>query len=88
MSAKRTGLGRGFASLIPTDLIDESLDPTAAQDEKLSELRDLKLSDIIANPDQPRRTFDEEALEEMAASIKEHGVLQPVLVRPPQRLQH
>lgn len=82
MSAKKTGLGRGFASLIPTDLIDESLDPTAAQDEKLSDLRELKLTDIIANPDQPRRLFDEEALEEMAASIKEHGLIQPIVVTP------
>ena len=55
MSAKKPALGRGFSSLIPADLIDESLDPTAAQDERLSQLRELKLADIIADPDQPRR---------------------------------
>jgi ParB family chromosome partitioning protein len=82
VSAKKTGLGRGFASLIPTDLIDESLDPTADQDEKLSDLRELQLRDVTANPDQPRRLFDEDALEEMAASIKEHGVIQPIVVTP------
>lgn len=82
MSAKKTGLGRGFASLIPTDLIDESLDPTAAQDERLSSLRELKLSEVVVNPDQPRRVFDEQALEEIAASIKEHGVIQPIVVTP------
>ncbi len=82
MSAKKSGLGRGFASLIPTELIDESLDPTAAQDEKLSDLRELKLTDIIVNPDQPRRLFDEEALEEMTQSVKEHGVVQPIIVTP------
>lgn len=82
MSAKKMGLGRGFDSLIPTDLIDESLDPTAAEDEKLSQLKELKLSDVKPNPDQPRRTFDEEALEGMAQSIKEHGVLQPIVVVP------
>jgi ParB family chromosome partitioning protein len=76
------GLGRGFASLIPTELIDESLDPTAAQDEKLSDLRELKLSDIVVNPDQPRRMFDEQALDELAASIKKHGVIQPIVVTP------
>lgn len=81
MSVKK-GLGRGFSSLIPTDLIDESLDPTAAQDGKVSQLRELKISDIEPNPDQPRRSFDELALEEMAASIKEHGVLQPIVVVP------
>lgn len=82
MSAKKMGLGRGFDSLIPMDLIDESLDPTADQDEKLSELRQIKLSEIIADPDQPRRTFDEEALEEITQSIVAHGVIQPIIVMP------
>lgn len=82
MSAKRVGLGRGFSSLIPTDLIDETLDPTAAQDGKLSDLRELKLVDILINPDQPRRAFDEEALIEMTASVSEHGVIQPIIVTP------
>lgn len=78
----KKGLGRGFDSLIPTDLIDESLDPTAAVDGQLSRLRDIKLKDIVADPDQPRRTFDEQALEEMAQSIKEHGIIQPIVVMP------
>jgi ParB family chromosome partitioning protein len=77
-----SGLGRGFDSLIPTDLIDESLDPTAAQDEKLSDLRQIKLVEIIPDPDQPRRNFDEEALQEMAQSVAEHGVIQPIIVTP------
>ncbi len=79
MSAKK-GLGRGFSSLIPTDLIDESLDPTASQDSRVSQLRELPIDEVQANPDQPRRMFDEGALDEMAASIKEHGVLQPIVV--------
>ncbi len=81
MSIKK-GLGRGFDSLIPSDLIEESLDPTATQDGKLSELHQISLSQIKVNPDQPRRTFDESALEEMAESIKEHGVIQPIIVMP------
>lgn len=81
MSVKK-GLGRGFASLIPTDLLDESFDPTANQDEKISELRNIKLSEIYADPDQPRRHFDEGALQELAASIAEHGILQPIVVTP------
>ena len=80
MSAKKSALGRGFSSLIPTDLIDESLDPTAAQDEQLSQLRELKLKDITPDPDQPRRSFDESELAEMALSVKEHGVIQPIIV--------
>ena len=74
------GLGRGFESLIPTELIDEEFDITAAEDKKGSELKELKLTDIIRNEDQPRREFNKEAIEALAASIKEHGVLQPIVV--------
>jgi len=82
VSVNKKGLGRGFASLIPTELLDESFDPTAAQDERMSELRHIKLTEIVADPDQPRRSFDEAALDEMAASIVEHGILQPIVVTP------
>jgi ParB family chromosome partitioning protein len=78
----KKGLGRGFSSLIPMDLLDESFDPTAKQDEKISELRNIKLSEIHADPNQPRRTFDEVAIDELAASITEHGILQPIIVTP------
>lgn len=81
MSSKK-GLGRGFESLIPSDVLDETFDPTAAQDGQVSELRYLKTSDVVADPDQPRRHFDEEALEELAASIREHGIIQPLVVTP------
>lgn len=76
----KKGLGRGFESLIPTDLLDDSFDPTAKQDEQLSELKHLSLLRVQPDPDQPRRHFDEAALEELTASIKEHGVLQPIIV--------
>ncbi len=79
--AKPSGLGRGFESLIPTDILDESFDPTAGG-EQSSDLRHVKRSDIQANPDQPRRNFDEEALDELAASIREHGIVQPLIVTP------
>ena len=82
MSVNKKGLGRSFSSLIPTELLDESFDPTAAQDERMSELRHIKLDEIVADPDQPRRSFDESALDEMAASISEHGILQPIVVTP------
>ena len=74
------GLGRGFESLIPTELIDEEFDITAAEDKKDSELKELKITDIIRDEDQPRREFNAEAIEALAASIKEHGVLQPIVV--------
>jgi ParB family chromosome partitioning protein len=51
-------------------------------------IRNIPLDRITPNPEQPRMTFDEEALAELAASIREHGVLQPVLVRPTDRHHH
>ena len=74
------GLGRGFESLIPTELIDEEFDLTAAEDKKESKLKELKLDDIVRDEEQPRREFDQEAIEALAASIKEHGVLKPIVV--------
>lgn len=81
MAAKK-GLGRGFASLIPDDLLDESFDPSAGDDNKVSDLRTLKLDLITPDPDQPRRHFDETGLAELTASIAAHGVLQPIVVVP------
>ena len=81
MSAKK-GLGRSFDSLIPTELLDESFDPTAQQDSKVSDLRNIKVSEISADPNQPRRHFDEASLAELSESVKQHGVLQPIVVTP------
>lgn len=74
------GLGRGFESLIPTELIDDEFDPTSIEDKKSSQLKELKLTEIFRDEEQPRRDFDQQALEALAASIKEHGVLQPIVV--------
>lgn len=81
-ASSKKGLGRGFESLIPVDLLDESFDPTASQDEQVSELRQIKLTEIIADPDQPRRQFDDASIEDLAESIRQHGVLQPIVVTP------
>ncbi|HPF31307.1 MAG TPA: ParB/RepB/Spo0J family partition protein [Candidatus Saccharibacteria bacterium] len=82
MPVSKKGLGRGFESLIPTDLLDESFDPTASQDQMVSELRQIKLDQIIADSDQPRKYFDQLELDELAASIAEYGVVQPIIVTP------
>lgn len=76
----KKGLGRSFDSLIPTDLLDESFDSSTGQNDQVSELRYLKLSEITTDPDQPRRHFDEVAIAELTASVAEHGVLQPIVV--------
>lgn len=74
------GLGRGFDSLIPTDLIGEEFDPTREEEKKAGALEEIAIIEIDRDPEQPRRKFDEEKLKELAASIREHGVLQPIVV--------
>ena len=71
--ARRSGLGKGLASLIPPA-------STEADDGEVA-LRDIPLTAIEPNPGQPRTQFDEESLGELTASIRELGVLQPILVR-------
>src|SRR5271165_3744501 len=70
--ARRSGLGKGLGALIPTDATG---DPGSA-------LREVPISSIRPNPLQPRTHFEEESMAALAASIRELGVLQPVLVRP------
>jgi ParB family transcriptional regulator, chromosome partitioning protein len=67
--AKRTGLGRGFGALIP-----QAASATLVE-------RNLPLDQVAPNPWQPRIDFDDEKLREMAESIREHGVVEPLLVR-------
>jgi ParB family chromosome partitioning protein len=74
--AKDKGLGKGFGSLLP-DTFDRSL----LIDEK-DRVQKLFISDIVANPDQPRRHFDEDAINELANSIRQFGILQPLVVTP------
>ncbi len=76
MSAKQTGLGRGFDALLPTDF-----DPSVLLD-KNEQVHKLTLDSLTPNVDQPRKAFDEVALQELAASIKRHGILQPLVVQP------
>lgn len=72
----KRGLGKGFDALIPTDF-DTSI--LAREEERIQK---LSISSIKPNPNQPRKHFDEAALEELAESIKRHGLLQPVVVTP------
>lgn len=68
------GLGRGFDALIPKDFDNTLL---LDQDERVQK---IPLDKLVPNPDQPRQTFDDAALQELAASIKQHGVLLPLMV--------
>ena len=77
----KKGLGRGFSSLIPTEMIiNEKIDSELGLEYDKSQLKELKISDISPDPEQPRRYFDKEKLEELSSSIKIHGVLQPIVV--------
>ena len=69
--SRRSGLGRGLSALIPTEVASEST----------SALVELPVTSLRPNPDQPREHFDEETLASLSASIRELGVLQPVLVK-------
>ena len=71
MAKKQSGLGKGLGAL----MLENNTDSMVSTDT-------LALNDIIPNKEQPRKTFDEAALQELADSIKQHGVLQPLLVRP------
>lgn len=73
MAQRRSGLGRGLGALIPTDL---------AGGARTGDLVELPISSVEPNRFQPREVFDEESLLSLSASIRELGVLQPILVRP------
>lgn len=78
MAVRRSGLGRGLSSLIPAEVATaEGGEPLGGQ-----VLLELPVAAIEPNRHQPRRVFDEEALASLTASVRELGVLQPVLVRP------
>ncbi len=78
MNQKKRGLGRGLSALM-SDVRDEAM-PRDGAAPKRADLR-LPVEKLRANPDQPRRSFDREALEELAASIREKGIIQPLIVR-------
>ena len=75
MSAKKGGLGRNLDSLIPTAI------KSTTTNEVVADRLEVALSSITPNPKQPRTIFDSDALHELAASIKEIGILQPPVVR-------
>ncbi|MDD6729290.1 MAG: ParB/RepB/Spo0J family partition protein [Eubacteriales bacterium] len=71
MAKKQSGLGKGLGALMLENSVEE-MTPTNT----------LPLNEIVPNKEQPRKTFDDGALQELADSITQHGVLQPLLVRP------
>ena len=72
LGSKGSALGRGLDALISTDEVSTQGSST---------INEIPIDLIVANPNQPRRDFDEQALQELAASIKEIGIIQPVTLR-------
>lgn len=82
--AKRPALGRGLSALLPTAPKPAAATPQAAQSpaEGVDALRTVSIEQLEPNPDQPRKHFDDAALEELANSIKAQGILQPIVASP------
>jgi len=89
MIRRQSGLGRGLGALIPTEDVQDTFDEAEEKGEllipkKASEGRveNISVDRVDPNPHQPRKRFDHNDLEELVTSIKEHGVLQPIVVTP------
>lgn len=74
------GLGKGLSALFSETEEDYGKSLLFEDKEDKGTVTEIAISDIYANPDQPRKVFDEEALNELAASIKKHGVIMPIIV--------
>lgn len=87
---KKMGLGRGLDALLGEVSLDRSASrvagggeaPSSAASSSSEGVVSIAIADIHPNPAQPRRHFSEESLQELAASLKRHGLIQPILVRP------
>jgi len=82
MVNKKQALGRGLSALLRDPESDITTKISAAQNNRVvGAIAEISINEIVANPFQPRSVFEEKALVELAASIKEHGIIQPVTVR-------
>lgn len=83
MKEQRRALGKGLEELFSDESLKfEDFEETIVEEAKKNdEIIEVDLSELRANPYQPRKVFDEDALEELASSIKEHGVFQPIIIK-------
>ena len=83
MATSKKGLGRGLSALFSNNInnIDDVDINNIMEFEDKNKIKILKISEVTPNPDQPRKEFDQELINNLVVSIKEYGVLQPILVR-------
>lgn len=79
---RRRALGKGLEELFSTEVLDfDQLEEKIVTETPKEEIVDIRLDELRSNPYQPRKVFDENALNELAQSIREHGVFQPIIVK-------
>ena len=82
METKRKALGRGLEQLFTNEVINfDQFEKDVVSSSKESDIKQINIDEIRSNPYQPRKTFNEESLNELAESIKEHGLVQPIIVK-------
>lgn len=82
MEQKKKALGRGLEQLFSSEVLDfESFENNVIEEAKESDIKEIPLNEIRSNPYQPRKNFDQTALDELAESIKNYGVFQPIIVK-------
>lgn len=82
MDQKKKALGRGLEQLFNNEILDfDAFENSIVENAKEDDIKEINLDEIRSNPYQPRKTFNEEALNELATSIKNYGVFQPVIVK-------
>lgn len=81
MSTKRNVLGKGLSALLENANTDITTNKLEGDGKVVGAIANIEVSKIETNPFQPRTNFEEDALNELAASIKEHGIIQPITVR-------
>lgn len=79
---KKTGLGKGLDALFSDNLKKEEITKEPVKEINGEIVRQIKITEIEPNRDQPRKKFDEDKLDELAESIKNYGVIQPIIVMP------
>ena len=81
--AKMTGLGKGLDALFGGSPLDVQMEENIEEVQEIDDnknLKTLKITEVEPNREQPRKNFNQEALEELSESIKEYGVIQPIVV--------